>query len=179
MTTPLQAVYQVPVLQSARLRLRGHKREDFDKMAAMWADPQVTRFIGGQPSTTQQSWARLLNYTGHWAQMGFGYWLVEEIGTGDFVGEVGFADFKRLIEPPITGTPEAGWVLAPKHHGKGYATEALQTILKWGDSQFHPSKTVCIIAPENAPSIRVAEKCGYKELCKATYLGNPTLMFSR
>jgi RimJ/RimL family protein N-acetyltransferase len=148
-------------------------------MAAMWADPQVTRFIGGQPSSTQQSWARLLNYTGHWAQMGFGYWLVEELSTGEFVGEIGFAEFKRQIDPPILGTPEAGWVVSPQHQGKGYATEALQTILKWGDQHFQPAKTVCMIAPENTQSIRVAEKCGYQQLCVATYQGHPTFLFSR
>ncbi len=61
----------------------------------MWADPEVTRYIGGKPLTEEESWARLLRYVGHWSLLGFGYWVVEEKTTGNFIGEVGFADYKR------------------------------------------------------------------------------------
>ena len=44
--------------------------------------------------------------------MGFGFWALEEKATGAFAGEMGFAEFKREIDPPILGTPEIGWVLA-------------------------------------------------------------------
>jgi RimJ/RimL family protein N-acetyltransferase len=40
-------------------------------------------------------------------------------------------------------------------------------------------RTACIIAPENAPSIRVAEKCGYREFQRTTYKDNATIMFVR
>src|SRR4051812_39813343 len=106
-----------PIIESARLRLRGHALADFAATAAMWAHPEVTRFIGNKPSTESQSWSRFLTYIGHWTLNGFGYWLVEEKIGGAFVGEVGFADFKREIEPPITGLPEAGWVLSPAMQG--------------------------------------------------------------
>jgi RimJ/RimL family protein N-acetyltransferase len=38
---------------------------------------------------------------------------------------------------------------------------------------------VAIIHPENAPSIRVAEKCGFRQLAPGTYKGEPTLIFER
>jgi hypothetical protein len=42
-------------------------------------------------------------YIGHWALMGFGYWVIEEKATGEFVGDVGFADFKRFAGTrPVT-----------------------------------------------------------------------------
>jgi RimJ/RimL family protein N-acetyltransferase len=170
---------RTPILQSARLRLRGHQKSDFANSAAMWADPEVTRFIGGQPSTAQQAWSRYLNYVGHWSVMGFGYWLVEELETGKFVGEVGFADFHRDIDPSIAGIPESGWVIAPYAQGKGYATEALNAILEWGDRHFEADRTVCIISPENAQSVRVAQKCGYQQVAQSVYQGKSILIFSR
>jgi RimJ/RimL family protein N-acetyltransferase len=78
---------EVPVIETERLRLRGHRLEDFAEIAAMWADPVVTRYIGGKPLTEEDVWARLLRYVGHWAWMGFGYWVVEGKGSGDFAGE--------------------------------------------------------------------------------------------
>jgi len=50
----------VPPLETARLRLRGHRVEDFAACAAMWADPVVTRYIGGRPFTAEEVWTRLL-----------------------------------------------------------------------------------------------------------------------
>jgi RimJ/RimL family protein N-acetyltransferase len=73
----------------------------------------------------------------------------------------------------------AGWVLAGDTHGKGYATEAAGAAIAWGETHFGPVRTACIIAPENAPSIRVAEKCGYREFQRTTYKDNATIMFVR
>jgi len=170
---------KVPVLETERLTLRAHRLDDFPSCAAMWADPIVTRYIGGKPSTEEESWTRLLRYVGHWALLGFGYWVVEEKATGRFVGEIGFADYKRDVEPSLKDTPEAGWVFVSESHVKGYATEAVRAAVAWGDAHFGSSRTACIIHPDNLPSIRVAEKCGYREIQLVTYKGHPTKMFVR
>ncbi len=168
-----------PVLESERLRLRGHRVADFDALAAMWADPAVTRHIGGRASTREESWARLVRYAGLWPLLGFGYWAVEERATGRFAGDVGFADYHRDMTPPLGQVPETGWALAPWAHGKGYATEAVRTILAWGDANLSAAETVCIIDPDHAASIRVANKCGYVETARGEYKGSPTLVFRR
>jgi RimJ/RimL family protein N-acetyltransferase len=170
---------EVPILETNRLKLRGHRLDDFDHCAAMWADPVVTRYIGGKPLTEEESWTRLLRYVGHWSLLGFGYWLAEEKVTGNFVGEIGFGDYKRDLQPSLKGVPEIGWVLASQAQGRGYATEAVRAAIEWGDRNLSPARTACIIAPENVPSIRVAVKCGYRESGSATYKGHPTLMFVR
>jgi RimJ/RimL family protein N-acetyltransferase len=179
MARPLHPVVQVPVLETERLKLRGHRLDDFVASAAMWADSIVTRHIGGKPFSKEESWSRLLRYAGHWALLGFGYWVIEERATGKFVGEVGFADYKRDLETPYKDAPEIGWVIASQFHGKGYATEAVHAAIAWGDANFGSSQTACIIHPENRPSIRVAERCGYREFQLTTCKGQPTLVFVR
>ena len=169
----------IPIVETERLVLRGHRTEDFADCFTLWTDPDVTRFIGGKPSTQEEVWGRLLRYVGHWAMLGFGYWVITEKDTGRFVGEVGFADFRREIDPSLDGMPEIGWVIAPACQGKGYATEAAQAAIRWGEKHFGPVRTACIIAPENGASIRVAERCGYREFRRTTYKGNPTIMFVR
>jgi RimJ/RimL family protein N-acetyltransferase len=179
MTDSFYSAVDVPVLETGRLRLRGHRLDDFAHCAAMWADPNVTKHIGGKPFTEEESWTRLLRYGGHWALLGFGYWVAEEKTTGNFIGEIGFADYKRDIEPSLRGVPEIGWVFASQAHGKGYATEAVRAVVAWGDAHFHSARTACIIDPENLPSIRVALKCGYREMQSTTYKGHPTVIFVR
>ena len=169
----------VPVIETEHLVLREHRLDDFADYLALWTDPGVTRFIGGRPSSREEVWGRLLRNIGHWASLGFGYWVIVEKETDRFIGEVGFADFRRVIEPSLDDMPEIGWALAPHSHGKGYATEAAQAAVAWGDAHFGPVRTACIIAPENGPSIRVAEKCGYREFQRTTYKDQPTIMFVR
>lgn len=168
----------VPCLETERLLLRAHRMEDFSSSAAMWADPRVTRHILERPLSDEEAWTRFLRYAGHWAVLGFGYWLIEEKQTGKFVGEAGFADYRRQIEPSLNGAPEIGWVLASEAHGKGFATEAVRKLTAWADERFQ-TRTVCIIAPQNKLSVRVAEKCGYHELAPSSYHGNPILIFAR
>jgi len=169
----------VPTVETARLRLRGHRIEDFGDCAAMWADPTVTRHIGGRPFSAEEVWSKILRYAGLWALLGYGYWAIEEEVSGRFVGEVGFADFKREIEPSFAGAPEIGWALACWAHGAGFATEAVGAAVAWGDGHFGAARTVCMIDPANAASIRVAQKCGYREFARTTYKGQPTILLRR
>lgn len=167
-----------PVIETARLRLRPHRAADLDDCAAMWADAAVTRYIGGKPATRQESWTKLLRYAGMWVLLGYGYWALEERATGRFAGELGFADFQRGLAA-FGGSPEIGWALASHAHGKGYASEAVQAAVAWGDAAFGSGvRTVCMISTANVASIRVAEKCGYREFGRADFQG-PTILFER
>lgn len=179
MPGPLVSTAEIPILETPRLKLRAHRLDDFKHSAAMWADPVVAQYTSGKPLTEEESWTKFLRYAGHWVLLGFGYWAVEEKATGNFVGEIGFADYKRDVQPSLQGMPEIGWVLASAAHGKGYATEAVRAGVAWGDAHFHGAQTACIISPENHASIRVAVKCGYRDLQAATYRGKPTILYIR
>lgn len=169
----------IPSVDTERLTLRGHRLEDFEESFAMWGNPDVTRHIGGKPSTREECWARLLRYVGHWDVLGFGYWVVREKATGRFLGEVGLADFQRDIQPSLGGAKEAGWALVPEAQGKGYATEAVRAMLAWADGRFGPERIVCLIDPGNAASVKVADRCGFREFALGTYKGGPTRLFER
>ena len=129
----------IPPIDTERLTLRGHGLEDFTESAAMWADPEVTRHIGGKPFSAEEVWTRLLRY----------------------VGEVGFADYKRNIEPSLGGVPEIGWALASWARGKGFATEAVRAAVAWG-----------------CGALRVRAHCMFDNE-RTTYKGQPILIFER
>ncbi len=152
---------------------------DFEASAAMWGDERVTRFIGGKPSPREESWRRFLSFPGHWALLGFGYWLIEEKTTGAYVGDGGFGNFRRDLGAHAFEAPEQGWALSPAMHGKGYATEAASAMICWGEKHFARADFVCMIAPENAASLRVAGKLGYREFARIDYKNSPSVLFRR
>ena len=166
-------------LITPRLSLAPNTLADFDDSAAMWADPDVTRFIGGKPNTREEAWARLLRQAGLWALFGFGYWGVRETSSGRYVGEVGFMNAGRDLDQPFGDTPEAGWALVPWAHGKGYATEALVAAHAWLDGNFGKPRTVCMIQDGNLASVSVAAKLGYREYARTTYKTEPTVLYER
>jgi RimJ/RimL family protein N-acetyltransferase len=169
----------IPRIETSRLFLRGHTPEDFPAFAAMWADPVVTRFIGGSPLSEEDAWAKFQRVAGHWALLGFGFWGIFEKESGRRIGEAGVLDVKRDIVPSFHGVPEIGWALLPEVHGRGYATEAVQAVLRWADGHFGRVRMVCIIDPQNVPSLRVAERCGFREWARTTYKGDPTIILER
>ena len=105
--------------------------------------------------------------------------LDQVAATGDYLGEIGLADFKRDIDPPLPAVPECGWVLSPRAQGRGVASEALAAVIAWAEGHFGPTPMVCIIAPGNAASLRVAEKAGFREVRRALYHDNETVVLER
>ncbi len=168
-----------PRLDTARLILRPHRVEDFPAMAAMWGDPQVTRFILDTPASSETTWSRLLRYAGHWQMLGFGYWALECRTTGAFLGEAGLADYRRSFEPPEQIGPEAGWVLAAPAHGRGLATEAMAAVMAWADANLPAPACAAIFDPDHTASQRVAQKLGFGGGRRTRYNGHPTLILTR
>ena len=171
--------WTIPTLETLRLRLRAHTLADFPTYCTLWADPRVMQYIGGKPNTPEESWSRLLRNAGHWSLLGFGSWYIEEKSTGDFVGESGLFDYHRAIDPPLGDTPEVGWILSPAKHGRGYATEAVQAVLNWATDLFLSDEVACIVHPDNATSLRVAQKCGFTESHSIIYRDSPAIVLTR
>lgn len=167
-----------PVLETARLILRPFRADDADAQAAMMGDAVVMSHLGG-PLSREDAWRRLLTVAGLWPIFGYGYWAVERRGDGRFIGQVGFADFKRGMTPPIESLPEMGWLFAADTFGQGYASEAVRSGLEWIDRALAPADVVAIIGEENRASIRVAEKAGFARRALGTYRDEPILVFRR
>jgi RimJ/RimL family protein N-acetyltransferase len=173
-------VREAPALETARLRLRAFRADDFEALAALWRDPAMTRHILGRPATDEESWLRLLRYAGHWALQGFGIWAVEEKSSGRYVGELGFGDFRRELDAPLAHPVEGAWVIATAAQGRGYAREAMTAALAWLDAHRPPEFRIsALIAPENAASLRLAARLGFVEAGQNSIRGLPTLVLER
>ncbi|SDY04344.1 GNAT family N-acetyltransferase [Hymenobacter psychrophilus] len=169
----------VPELGTSRLLLRAFRAEDLPGFTALHQNPDFYRHLGGQPLSEEDTWRRILTQLGHWALLGYGYWALEERATGRFCGAVGLAEYQRGLTPSIDGLPEAGWVLDPRLHGQGYAAEAVTAALAWADAHLAAPRTVCIIDPENGPSLRLAARFGYREIARPTYHHKPIVLLER
>lgn len=166
-----------PTLSTDRLVLTPPAPGDLADIAALNADPAVMGPIGAAVQTREQSWHRVLRYIGHWQALGYGHWTVRD-GEGAFLGSVGLMDSRRDSVPSFEGVVEAGWAFMTAAHGRGYAREACAAMLAWADAA-GIARTVCIIAPGNAASLRLADRLGYGGAVAATYADKPVVLLER
>jgi RimJ/RimL family protein N-acetyltransferase len=145
-------VVVIPTLETERLLLRPYRNEDFEPMAAFFADP-VSSFYGG-PCARDEAWRKFAVYSGHWLLRGYGPWAVEEKATGTYVGTCGLWFPEGWIAPEIT------WALVPGNYGRGFATEAARGALNAAYTRFGWTTAVSVIAVANPASIAVAERLG-------------------
>ena len=143
----------VPTLATDRLVLRGWRDEDLDAYAAITADPEVMRFMGG-PLDRVDTWRQMAFMAGHWELRGYGLWVVER--EGELIGRIG------LLNPEGWPGLEVGWLLGRSAWGQGYATEAARAAVEYAWRELQARELISLIARENTPSQRVAERLGMR-----------------
>lgn len=167
------------MIETARLLLRPFTIEDHEPYAAMAADPEVYRHAGAAPMSREDAWHRILSRTGHWAALGYGLFAVIDRRTGTFVGETGLGRFRRGLGADFDGDDEAAWVFTGAVHGKGIDGEAARAALDWYDRTRGQRRSVCVIRPQNAASLRLAAKLGYQAYDERPYREGPILLLER
>jgi RimJ/RimL family protein N-acetyltransferase len=159
-------------LETARLRLRMFREEDFEEYARICADPEVMRYLGeGNPLTSADAWRQMAMILGHWRLRGYGLWALEERASGALLGRVGF------FNPEGWPGFELGWVLGREHWGKGYATEGARRALEHAFTEMGRDHVISLIRPGNAASIRVAERLGEKLEGRTELFGHEALVY--
>jgi RimJ/RimL family protein N-acetyltransferase len=161
---------EVPTLTTERLTLRGWREDDLDAYAAIAADPEVMRFMGG-PLDRADTWRQIAVFVGHWELRGHGLWVVER--DGELIGRVG------LIRPEGWPGLEVGWLLGRDAWGHGYATEAARAAADHAWRELGARELISLIAPGNVPSQRVAERLGMRPAGDYDLRGTPVVIHRR
>jgi RimJ/RimL family protein N-acetyltransferase len=160
-------------LGSARLVLRMFRESDLDAYAAMCGDPEVMRYLGdGHPLTRDEAWRNMALVLGHWDLRGFGLWAVEERSTGRMAGRVG------CWQPEGWPGVEIGWALAREFWGRGYATEAANTVIADSFSRLRQRRLISLIDPRNGSSIAVALRLGMRRESETVVMGHTAVVYS-
>jgi RimJ/RimL family protein N-acetyltransferase len=134
------------VLTTARLVLRTYRRDDLPLFAALNADAEVMRYLGGVPLSRRESdeiaeWAQAL-----YAREGIGLLAVERREDGAFVGMCGLHHLDWYPDDV-----EVAWRLDRAHWGHGYATEAAAA---WLDVAFGSLRLRRVISVTDVPNAR-------------------------
>lgn len=147
-----------PLLETERLRLRRFAARDTDDLHAAFGSAKAMRFWSSLPYKTRAESARLVRImakadAAQWWQP----WAIARRRDDRCIGMINYhhreADNHRL---------ELGWILAPRHQGRGYAREATAAVIRYCFDQLGTHRIEAMIVPENIASIRLAESLGFR-----------------
>ncbi len=145
------------VLHAERLVLRPLVASDEDALFAMRSDPRVQRYGSHPPWTERQTAAAYIerNIRGM-AEGAHAQFAIERRDDGAVVGTCTLYDLNAQSR-----RADCGYVLLPAEWGRGYATEAMSTLLDWGFGALDLHRVEADIDPRNTASAKVLERLGF------------------
>jgi ribosomal-protein-alanine N-acetyltransferase len=147
------------ILETERLVLRPLSMDDLDVYAAIYADPEVTRYLGrGLTMSRVETEAQLGRLIELEERHGFGLRSVVRKEDERLVGRCGL--HKWLLDE--VEETEVGWVLGREFWGRGYATEAATAVRDHALRELGHTRLIALIKHENTASQNVARKLGMR-----------------
>ena len=141
------------------LLIREMVPEDLDSLYVLYEDPQARKFLD-PPGENREEEARILRayIEKVYHLFGYGMWAVCCRSTGEMIGRVGFA-------PCESGqTAELGYLIRADLRGQGLAAEAAAAALRFAGGDIGFSKAGAHTSADNAASIALLRKLGFKEV---------------
>jgi RimJ/RimL family protein N-acetyltransferase len=154
------------ILPTSRLALRPWKSTDLSSLFEMNSEPEVHELLGG-PGLAAHPATALARYQAHFAQYGWGVFVIEHKTEG-FIGLAGLQAVRDIL--PIAPAVEAVWRLRRSAWGQGYVHEAVEAILDSVKERTAFSEIVAIISQPNVRSARTAQRLGFRHDEEADFL---------
>ncbi len=149
-------------LDAGRLAIRPFEPSDQSALVALFADPEVARYVGDGTALSPDEAARWIEQSGlNLARFGYGTGAVVEKSTGEMVGWAGFG------RPG--GTEEIVYGLLKSRWGRGYGGEIVDALLAFASARgIAPVRATVDVA--NAGSIAILDGRGFR-LAERDYNG--------
>lgn len=163
----------VPVIDTARLRLRAPRLADFPAYEVVLCSDRAC-YMGG-PFTPADAFADFCQGVAGWMLRGAGMWTLTV--AGDDATPLGWIYLWQEWADP---EPELGWVLTEAAEGRGYAAEGAAAVLPMALERYGAGGFVSYIDLGNDRSARLAERLGARRDPEAEAArGLPDLMIWR
>jgi RimJ/RimL family protein N-acetyltransferase len=147
-------------VETARLLLRPVVAGDLDALHAIQSREDVTRWLYYGPRTREETEERLAELSAADGIRADGDHLVLAIQPRDMEELVGTVVLMYRSAEHRQG--EIGFVLHPRHHGRGYASEAAREMLRMGFEQLRLHRIVGRCEARNTASARLLERLGMR-----------------
>ena len=159
--------FSLPRLVAERL-----EEEHLPFIRRMDRDPRIMATLGGVRSEAE-TLGYLDRNLAHWAEHGFGIWVLREPDAGTLMGRAGL----RRIEVDGASEVEIAYALCPEFWGRGLATDAARACVTIGREWLGLPSLVGLALPTNTASRRVLEKAALVKEREVIHRGHSHLLY--
>ncbi len=146
-------------LETERLILRKATEEDMEDLYELYSQERVVELLPLALFTSLQDARDELIWYEKILEEGSGMrWVIEEKLSSKVIGTCGFLYYEKEHN-----RIEIGYDLHPSYWGKGYMTEALDTIIKYGFKDMNLNKIEAKAVVENSASAKVLVRLGFQQ----------------
>ena len=148
-----------PNLQSERLSFREINENDIPEVMELRGNADNMKFIPRPLVTNEaEALAHITMILDKRKENDAINWVITEKDSDSLIGIIGF--FRTQHE---NFRSELGYMILPQHHGKGYVTEAIATVLSFGFNTLNLHSVNAIIDPNNFASEKVLQKNRFRK----------------
>ena len=146
----------IPQLHTSRLLLRAVEPNDQQFIYEGLSHPEVipyygVRYTSFEETAAQMNWYENLHQTGTGAS-----WIIVCKENEEKVGDISVYNHK-----PEHNKAEIGFWLLPQHWNKGYAVEAVETVIEYWKVERALHRMEAFVEEENSASRRLLERAGF------------------
>ncbi len=154
----------LPHLITARLDLQPATLDDLDPLWALWADPDVRRFLFDDVAVTRQQATEVLEHHLQAVEEGLGLWVARCHDTEKVIGCAGLmaAATAAQYDPRLAGAIEPLVAFSPSVWGHGYATESLAVVIRYAFEQLGLSQLAAVNDVPNEASDRLVKRLKFE-----------------
>ncbi|MED4906740.1 GNAT family N-acetyltransferase [Brevibacillus centrosporus] len=145
-------------MQSERLLLRPMQLNDAPVLFEFWSDPMVTKHMNASFTDVSQAQQMIEMFQGLFKENKAIRWTIFLKHSNEIIGSCGFNYLDYENE-----RAEIGYDLGYPYWGKGYAPEAIRTLIRFGFESLHLNRVEAKVEPENLNSIKVLRKLRFVE----------------
>ena len=160
---------------TARIAGRRPAGRDVEHYRTLLLEPEISEWLqpAPLPPVDENDPPSLLRRDRlHWAEHGFGPWVMSERRSGEFLGRAGL-EWTSLADERVLSV---SWAIVPWRWGEGLATEAGQAAIETA-SELGLAEVVSFTLPQNVASRRVMEKIGLRRAGEARHAGLPHVVY--
>ena len=150
-------------IETERLVIREFTLQDVDELHAICSQPYILKWMPDWERTVEdrKKWIGWIQYNYSKASKNSARIMLAVTlkSGGQLIGMAGIGN-----KEDVNNEIEIAYFISEDFSNKGYMSEASKAVIEWAFTNLQLDYLMAIVEPDNVPSQRVVEKCGFTKL---------------
>ena len=151
------------IAETKRTVLRELCGKDIDEVIKISREEHILKFVEDGRVPEEEQKEKLLAYIDNiYRFYDYGIWGIFDKADGCLIGLISL----DLLTDTEEAGYETGFFIRKERLGRGFAKEAIETVINYARNKLSASELIAVTDYENVPARALLEKCGFTEACR-------------